>query len=160
MRCLIPLLLACLPGAAIAGPFPPIAFVAMGYKEVTRSTLPATSDQIWRNASPTGYLAITADFNGDGKDDEARILANPQLGEARIVVVIVSNEKIDTYVLQIMDLNQVQTIGIDLVKAQPATGRKLPGIVVFTRKGNAEYNVLHDGEFIRAPMPAVWSAPL
>ncbi|MGK2911835.1 MAG: hypothetical protein ACSLE1_18825 [Sphingobium sp.] len=150
------LLLASMAEPAVAGPLPPIAFVAMGYKEVTLQSLSPGKYSALRAADPSGFLSVTADFNGDGNDDEARILANPERGDARVVIVIQSPDKVDTYVLYSVPIADVDKLGIQLSAAE--TG--LPGLIVFHYDGvSAELNVLKDGEFEVTPITRAAPTP-
>ncbi|QUT05880.1 hypothetical protein KFK14_23610 [Sphingobium phenoxybenzoativorans] len=135
---------------ADAGPFPPIAFIAMGYKETTLDTLTGSTHYSARLADPAGFLSVTADFNGDGRDDEARILSNAAQGDARIVVVIQSPDKVDTYVLNSFAIGALDQIGIRLV---PADSRHtLPGLAIFRFGGQGEVNRFNGEEFDRMPL--------
>jgi hypothetical protein len=134
--------------------FPPIAFIARGSKEVTRDTLAHSPFLLRRQADPSGFLSVTADFNGDGRNDEARILAHPTRGDAMVVIVIQSPEKVDTYVLNSMPIGEIETLGIRLAPATGSGDLKNPGLIVFRFDGAAELNVLRNGEFERLPLPA------
>jgi hypothetical protein len=86
----------------------------MGFREATMADF---TDSPWaarRRTEASGYLAVTADFNGDGKADEARILLNEQRKLAYVVAVIQSPTKVDTYVLSQMALEEAKDIGIAL----------------------------------------------
>lgn len=148
-----------LSASAQAGPLPQIAFISMGYRELTMDSLPANAHLAQRKLDPTGFLALTADFNGDGQDDEVRILGNPEQNSARIVAVIQSSDKIDTYVLNSFPFAESGQLGIQLAPAAPEQGRPLAGIIVFRFNGAAECNMLVDGEFERVAMPANWTSP-
>ncbi|TZG24628.1 hypothetical protein [Sphingomonas montanisoli] len=140
---------ACIAGnGALAGPFPPIAFTAMGYSEVSIDTLEGTPNFESRRLDPGGFLQVSADFNVDGVIDEARILVNAREQSARVVAVIQSPTKIDTYVLATIPLSAVAKIGIRL--APPASyklacsgcaGQRIvtsrAGIVIFEFGGEA-----------------------
>jgi hypothetical protein len=74
--------------AALGAQLPPIACLSMGFKEATMADLAAGPRVSARRADPNSYLSVTADFNGDGKADEARILLNEQRKVAYVVAVI------------------------------------------------------------------------
>ena len=119
----------------------------MGFREATMADFTNSSWAAMRRRDASGYLAITADFNGDGKADEARILLNEQQKVAYIVAVIQSTDKVDTYVLSQIALEEAKDIGIAL--ANPLVNdesRGLPGVNIFaldTGQGEANY---FDGE--------------
>ena len=126
---------------------PPIAFLSMGFKEATMADFASEPEVFARRADPSGYLAVTADFNGDGKVDEARILLNEQRQVAYVVAVIQTVAKIDTYVLSHMPLHDVKNVGIAPAKPLAADrSRGLPGLTIFaldSGRGEARY---FDGE--------------
>jgi len=135
--------------AAGAGPFPRIAFMGMGYSEATKAMLTGTANLADREADPSGFLAVSADFNADGRTDEARILVNPAERQFRIVAVIQSATKVDTYVLKTLPLDALATIGIRLAPAgvyeaacPPCTAGKVttsrPSIMIFEFGGSAQ----------------------
>ena len=161
LRSVIRLLLctAILPTAAQAGDFPQIAFIAMGYAELTRDALPPDGHQQRRMADQTGFLAITADLNGDGRDDEVRILANSDRGDAHVVAVIQSPDQIDTYVLNSLSFADRGQMGIQIAPPTPSQGQSRPHIVLFRFDGPAECLVFQGKEFEQVPMPADWTLP-
>lgn len=150
LRTLLIILLLCSIAAPVsAGPFPRIAFIAMGYKEVTLASLKPSEYRDRRAADPAGFLSVTADFSGDGIDDEARILANPKMGDARVVIVIQSPDKIDTHVLRSVPIGSLDSLAIQLAPAKAdAEGKPgLSGLIVFDFDGEAELNIINNGEF-------------
>jgi hypothetical protein len=119
----------------------------MGFREATMADF---TDSPWaarRRTEAGGYLAVTADFDGDGKADEARILLNDQRRVAYVVAVIQSPAKVDTYVLSQIALHDAKDIGIAL--ANPLANDKsrgLAGVNIFpldSGQGEASY---FDGE--------------
>ena len=133
--------------AALCGQLPPIAFLSMGFREAKVADVTLGPGSSARRADPNGFLAVTADFNGDGKPDEARILLNEQRHAAYVVVVIQSSSKVDTYVLSQMSLQDASNIGIALAKPLGADqSRGLAGVTVFALdSGIGEANYF-DGE--------------
>lgn len=135
-----------------AGPFPPIAFMRMGYSEASMQMLDGTANLARRKLDHSGYLAVSADFNADGKMDEARILVNPDREELRVVAVIQSATKIDTYVLKTLPINALPTLGISLAPAgtyeadcapcavKPVVTSR-PGIMIFEFDGKAQLKI-------------------
>lgn len=150
---------AVLPTAAQAGDFPQIAFIAMGYAELSMDTLPPDGHQQRRIADKTGFLALTADLNGDGKDDEVRILASPERGDAHVVAVIQSPDKVDTYVLSTLAFDDRGQIGIQIAPPTPLQRKSRPHIILFRFDGGAECVALQGEEFEQVPMPANWTLP-
>lgn len=126
---------------------PPIAFLSMGFKEATMADFASSPQASVRGADPSGYLAVSADFDGDGKVDEARVLLNEQRRVAYVIAVIQSPSKVDTYVLSQMALEDVNNVGIALAKPLEADqSRGLSGVKIFaldSGQGKASY---FDGE--------------
>jgi hypothetical protein len=122
---------------------PPIAFLSIGFKEATIADFKDTPWAAKRRIDASGYLAVTADFNGDGKADEARILLNEQRRVAYVVAVIQSHSKVDTYVLSEMALHDAKNVGIALAKPlSNDQSHGLAGVTVFaleTGRGEASY---------------------
>lgn len=152
--------LACaLMGATTNGAqLPPIAFLSMGFKEATMADFVSSPQVSMRRADPSGYLAVSTDFNGDGKIDEARVLLNEQRGVAYIVAVIQSPSKVDTYVLSQLPLQDAKNVGI--TRAEPLganQSRGLAGVRIFaldSGQGAASY---FDGEEFNTPDTAAAS---
>lgn len=119
----------------------------MGFREATLADFASSPQVSARRADPSGYLAVSADFNGDGKVDEARILLNEQRMVAYVVAVIRSPAKVDTYVLSQMALADAKNVGIALAKPLRANqSRSVAGVTIFrldTGRGEASY---FDGE--------------
>ncbi len=135
-------------GAATNGAqLPPIAFLSMGFKEATMVDFASGPQASARRADPSGYLAVSADFNGDGKVDEARILLNEQRRVAYVVAVIQSPSKVDTYVLSQMTLEDANNVGITPAKPLGTSqSRGSSGVTIFalgSGQGEASY---FDGE--------------
>jgi hypothetical protein len=159
MRCQIACglvtLLTLLAEPSSAAEFPRIAFLSMGFEEVRVSDIRSTPEYQRRADSPSAYLSVTADFNGDGNPDEARILQNRSRDVAYIVAVMTSGEQVDTYVLSEVPLSDVRHIGIRALKPRPelTPGRVASGIAIFdvrTNKGEANY---FDGEEFNVRLP-------
>lgn len=122
----------------------------MGYRETTLDSLTGSGHYAARLADPSGFLSVTADFNGDGKNDEARILSNKARGDARVVVVIQSSDKIDTYVLDSFAISDLDEVGIRLVPADHL--HTTPGLVIFRFGGGEEVNRFNGEEFDHTPL--------
>src|SRR3954468_21157097 len=112
MRLIAPLLIV-LSAASIAqaGPFPPTALLSIGYREARLADFEGTPGQAQRRAAPDGLLSLTADLNGDGRDDEVRILLNQERQLAYVAAAIMT-EKLDTYVLRRVALDEAAYIGL------------------------------------------------
>lgn len=137
-----------LTGATTSGAqLPPIAFLSMGFKEATIADFASSPQASARRVDPSGYLVVSADFDGDGKVDEARILLNEERRVAYVVVVIQSRFKVDTYVLSHMTQDDAKNVGITLAKPLGANqSRGLSGVQIFaldSGQGEASY---FDGE--------------
>lgn len=147
----IPIALTCafLGSVVHSAQLPRIAFLSLGFKEATMTDFTATPQARARHADASGYLAVTADFNGDGKADEARILLNEQRKVAYVAAVIQSASKVDTYVLAQMPLKDANNVGITLAKPlQNAPDHRLNGVTVFAiDSGQGEANYFDGDEF-------------
>lgn len=140
----------------VAGEMPFEALQGMGYKQAKAADFVGTPHFHDRAENPTAWLAVTADFNGDGKDDEARLLLNPNRKIAYVVVTILTT-KLDTYVLKIIPLADVEDIGIRLgprvaaTDAQPARA----SLTIFRLDGGADTYTFNGEEFDHHPdMPS------
>ena len=130
-----------------AAALPSIAFLSIGFREATVTDFKSTPQELTRRADESGFLAVTADFDGDGKADEARILLNEKRGVAYVVAVIQSAAKVDTYVLSQMPLPDANNVGITL--ARPLTGaasRGSAGILIFALDSGLGEASYFDGE--------------
>lgn len=131
--------------AANGAQLPPIAFLSIGFKEATMADFASSPQASARRADPSGYLAVSADFNGDGKVDEARILLNEQRRVAYVVAVIQSPSKVD--VLSQMTQEAADNVGITPAKPIGTNQSRGPsGVTIFaldSGQGEASY---FDGE--------------
>jgi hypothetical protein len=128
------------------------ALLSIGYAEAKLSDFVDTAGYERRRGDPAGFLAVSADFRGDGHIDQARVLRNPERGVAYIVVVTV-REKIDTYVVKAVSLADADNIGIRVANpAQP--GGMAVGLTIFALDGSAtETFDLVDDDFEERPSP-------
>ena len=71
----------------------------------------------WRKENPELYLAAKADFNGDGKDDVARLLINDKENRLGLFVILTS-QKNQTPVLidTIEDKKSILGLGVKVAK--------------------------------------------
>jgi hypothetical protein len=116
--------------AASAGPFPRTSLLLVGFREATVADFAGTPGEAARRADPNGLMAVSGDFNGDGRTDEARILLNEADGTAYVVAAIEREAKLDTYVLLPGSLEDAANIAIRLAPPKAAGGN--PGIAIFT----------------------------
>ena len=75
-------------------------------------------DSSWRKESPDLYLTAKADFDGDGKEDVARLLVNDKENKMGLFVTLSSRKNAQPLLLEEMDdKNQVEVMGLDIAKA-------------------------------------------
>lgn len=120
----------------------------MGFREAQLSDFSETAETKMRVAAPDGYLKVTADFNGDGKLDEARLLVNDARRIAYVAATILTSEKLDTYVLASYPLEEIGGVAIRAAKPAPVgnAAARHAGIEILdltTGEGEANY---FDGE--------------
>ncbi len=129
-------------------PMPRTALLGIGYVEAKLSDFVGTTGYERRLDDPTGFLAVSADFRGDGRVDQARVLRNTERGVAYVVVVTL-REKIDTYVVKSMPLSEADNIGIR--GAAPAKPNLVAaGLTIFALDGtSAETFDLVNDDFAR-----------
>ena len=124
----------------------PTALVSIGYVEAKLSDFVGTTAYGKRLADPTGYLAISADFRGDGHLDQARILRNLERKVAYVVVVSV-RDKVDTYVVKSVPLAEADDLGIKA--SPPLRADHRAGLTIFALNGNrSETFDLIDDDFV------------
>jgi hypothetical protein len=128
-----------------AGPLPPIAFLSIGFREARLSDFSRSPYAVRRHEDPTGFLALTADFNGDGRPDEARLLIT-QARQIAYVVAVIQTNQVDTYVLSSYSLADAEKIGVRAAPPKPGSSRV--GITVFDiGSGAGETNYFDGSEF-------------
>ena len=142
------------PLPVLANDLPQIAFLGMGFSEVGIEDLHGTKFYEARQSVPSGFLAASADFNGDGRLDEARILQNAERRIAYVVAVIVTNQ-IDTYVLKSFELGELPNVGIDVLNPPPGSnnGGGKPGLIIFDLDTNEGEAAFFDGEEFGEKIP-------
>jgi len=134
-----------------AGQFPPIAFLSIGFREARLSDFSRSPFVSRRRVDPTGFLSVTADFNGDGQPDEARLLINNDRQIAYVVAVI-ETKQVDTYVLASYSLAGAEKIGIRAAPPQSDSGPA--GIMVFDIQSNMGETSYFDGSEFNTTAPA------
>ncbi len=71
----------------------------------------------WRKENSDLYLTAKADFDGDGKEDEARLLVNDKENKMGLFVTLSSQKRGDPLLLDAIDLKQrIQAMGIEVAK--------------------------------------------
>lgn len=143
------------PARLSAADFPRTSLLSIGFEEVRLDDLRSSPEFTERAGSTSGYLSVSTDLNGDGRPDEVRILQNRVRMIAYVVAVIVSPNKVDTFVLGDLPLSQISYTGI--VAAKPEAGiehrRPSSGLAIFDlRDGKGEASYFDGEEFsIRRP---------
>ena len=82
----------------------------------------ALTDNTWRNSSREKYLVVRADFDGDGKEDQAQLLVNADGTTYGLFILLGSGAAV---VLDSKDVNSLTTMGID--KLPPGTHKTACG---------------------------------
>jgi hypothetical protein len=134
----------------VAGPFPPIAFFSMGFREARLSDFSRSAYASRRGEDPTGFLCVTADFNGDGRPDEARLHIN-QARQIAYAVAVIQTKQVDTYVLASYSLASAEKIGIRAAPPQSGSGRV--GITVFDIQSDVGETSYFDGSEFNSTAP-------
>lgn len=138
-----------------AAELPATALLSMGFKEVKLEDVGDVRVFERRAARSSGYLSVSEDLNGDGKADETRILQNHDRQIAYVVSVIVTDGKVDTFVLGRFPMSEVPYLGIMATGAAGiiAPANVTSGIAVFDlRTGKGEKNIFDGADFgIRVP---------
>lgn len=80
-----------------------------------RRVSPRIAGETWRKKSPTKFLVVRADFDGDGRADLAELLVDPTTKKVAIFVKLSSTEKWQM-IGEPFDLAYLDRFGIDLVK--------------------------------------------
>jgi hypothetical protein len=74
-------------------------------------------DSSWREEHPGQYLMVTADFDGDGKNDVACLLINDKENKMGLFVTLSSRMEIGPFLLEaIDDKNTIEVMGIAIAK--------------------------------------------
>lgn len=84
------------------------------WRPPTTVELGAPQDQKWRDESPTRYLTLTGDFDGDGKPDEARLLVRAD-GKGYALFVKLATSETPIKLDEFPDIKKLPTIGIKRV---------------------------------------------
>src|SRR6185295_13483147 len=99
-----------------------IGLLALALAQASTAAAPAwrppTSAEVsqpWRSDSPHRYLAISADFDGDGRPDRADLLVQVAGSGAALVVVLGRSPKQRIVLERLDDVALLDTMGVDLV---------------------------------------------
>ena len=111
----------------------PTALLSIGFTEATLADFVSTASYPKRLADPMGFLAVSADFRGDGRTDDARLLRNVERGVAYVVVVCV-RDKVDTYIVKSVSLSDADNLGVRAAESLP--GRRASGLTIFALDGS------------------------
>jgi len=74
-------------------------------------------DQTWRSKDPARFLRVAADFNGDGIEDKASLLANPSTGHVGLWLALTYGDRATSEVLldEVADSSVGSEMGIAMV---------------------------------------------
>jgi hypothetical protein len=86
-----------------------------GWRAPTQSEL---ADNLgWRKEDPNFYIKAKADFDGDCKEDEARLLINDKENKMGLFVTLSSQERANPLLLEaIADKQTIEVMGIEVAK--------------------------------------------
>lgn len=97
-------------------------------------------------------LAVTADFDGDGEVDEARLLLNHGRQVAYVAATIMKPDKLDTYVLASVPLVEADRIAIS---AAQCPDKPKAGIAIYDlKRADGEVHCFDGEEFAVGPPAA------
>lgn len=83
---------------------------------------PPTTDELgpyseWRNKDPNRYLLVRADFDGDGKDDTARLVVNEKENKIGLSVILSTLGKVSPLLIETNnDKRAIESRGIKVAK--------------------------------------------
>ena len=105
----------CLTVSMFLMPFVLSAEEVSKWRSPTRSEL---ADSIsWRKEDPNLYVAAKADFDGDGKEDVARLLINDKENKMGLFVALSSEKRAVPLLLEALDNKQaIEVMGIKVAK--------------------------------------------
>ncbi len=86
-----------------------------GWRAPTQSEL--VENLGWRKEDPNLYITAEADFDGDGKDDEARLLINDKENKMGLFVTLSSRKREGPLLLETIDGKRtIKVMGIEVAK--------------------------------------------
>lgn len=113
-----------------------------GWRRPTRSE----TSGAWRKESPTRFLVVRGDFDGDGKQDVAELLVNPSIKQFGVFVKLAAAGQWHSLIT--FDLEAIGRYAIDFVK--PGKYKTACG------KGYGDYACAHgEPDFLVLKHPAV-----
>ena len=74
------------------------------------------ASQAWRSDRAHRYLAVSADFDGDGRTDQAKLLVRSPAPGAALVVLLGRSPMRPIVLQQLVDVSLLDEAGIDIVK--------------------------------------------
>lgn len=105
----------CIVVLVLLTPLPLSAQDIPGWRVPRQSEL--ADDLGWRKEDPNLYLMGKADFDGDGREDVARLLINDKEDKMGLFVTLSSRKKPEPLLLEAMDDKQtIEIMGIGIVK--------------------------------------------
>ena len=125
----------------------PTALLSIGFVEAKLADFVGTPDYARRLAEPSGYLAVAADFTGDGDQDQARVLRNSERKVAYVVVISI-HEKVDTFVVESIPFAEADQVALRIAPSAKPGGPS--GLEVFMLDGSASkvFDLVGD-EFVK-----------
>ena len=110
------------------------ALLLIGYSEAHVGDFFGSRYYQKRVRDASGFLAVSADFNGDGQVDEARVLRNAKKGDTYVVATVISKDNVDTYVIKMLPFAKAENLGIKVAMPSKA-GSSAYGLTIFTLDG-------------------------
>ena len=96
-------------------PFVPSAEEASAWRSPTQSELAGSIS--WRKEDPNLHVVARADFDGDGKEDVARLLINDKENKLGLFVTLSSEKRAAPLLLEAVDNRQaIEVMGIKVAK--------------------------------------------
>jgi len=135
--------------------FPATALLSIGFEEVRLDDLRDTQTYAQRKDQSHGYLKVSADLNGDGSLDQVRILQNVERDTAYVAAAIMTQDKLDTYILKSIPLSEVPYIAIDVAEPKSDLAKQVKGhgVAMFDLRTGRGEAVFFDGEEFRLSSP-------
>ena len=101
---------------ALFAPLPLSAADTTSWRTPTQGEL--GSNTVWRKQDPYIYLLAKGDFDGDGKEDTARLLINDKENKMSLFVTLSTSEKVEPLVLETIDDKRlIEVMGIAAAKS-------------------------------------------
>jgi hypothetical protein len=126
--------------AALLSPIMRAQDLPEGWRRPTRSE---SSDE-WRKKSPTRFLVVNGDFDGDGKQDVAELLVNPSAKQFGVFVRLAGTGKWQALIT--FDLEAIGRYAIDFVK--PGKYKTASRDVLVLKHPAIDFIYTHSGDII------------